>query len=339
MKNITHKKENQSKLLDAKDRKVLSALFNDARSPFSTIAKKARISKESANYRVKRLAKEGFLVGFNTVVDVKKLGWNMFFVYIRFRKIDVEQESIILGYLAAHPNVAQVFRCLGNYDALIKVFVREAEDVDVLMKGIESRFKENMDSYGIDFIVDETAVPFSFLYKPDSNRIYRMEKSEGKTQLSPIERKLLKLLAKDARLPIADAARKLHTSRDIVSYHLKKLQEEGVILKFRPDLLTKRIGYSWYFLILKTEKLTPSINAALESFLLSHPNVTYVYRSVRNSDVQVEIRALNNEELNDIVIEIRGILKNVLNRAELLVILDEQKYTYFPQCMENEQLL
>ena len=35
--------------------------------------------------------------------------------------------------------------------------------------------------------------------------------------------------------------------------------------------------------------------------------------------------------------EIRGILKEKLKRHELLLILHEYKYTYFPQCLIKEQ--
>lgn len=33
------------------------------------------------------------------------------------------------------------------------------------------------------------------------------------------------------------------------------------------------------------------------------------------------------------LMELRGILKAVLKRVELLTILHEHKYTYFPECM------
>ena len=123
--NIAETDENPVKL-DAKDRRILGVLFGDARTPFSVVAKRVRLSKEVVNYRVKRLADSGLLVGFNTVLDMKKIGWEMFFVFIRFRNIDIEGESVILAFLKNHPSVAQLFMTMGNYDAIIKVFVREA---------------------------------------------------------------------------------------------------------------------------------------------------------------------------------------------------------------------
>jgi len=321
--------------LSVKDKRIIGELFRDARTPFSIIAKRVRLSKESVNYRVKRLEKLGLLVGFNTVLDIKKIGWEIFFVYIRFRNVDAEKEKEMLEYLKNHPNVAQLFRCIGNYDAIIKVFVRNYADIDKVLKEIEGQYREFFDEYFFDYIIEEIAVPFSFLYQPGKeSMIYRSarEKTE-KTSLTELELRVLKELAKNARCSISEVAEKLKISRELIKYHLKKLEKSEVILKYRPDTLPKKLGYNWHFLILKTEKLEGNINKSLTTFLLNHPNVTYFYRTAGSSDIQVELRTKTNEKLNEILMEIRGILKTVLKRFELLVILDELKYTYFPECL------
>lgn len=320
--------------LTVKDKRILGELFQNARTPFSVIAKKVRLSKESVNYRVKRLIESGLLVGFNTVLDVRKLGWEMFFVYIRLMNIDVGRESVILEFLKGHPNVAQLFKCVGNYDAIVKVFVRQAADVDVLMKDIEARFPENIDKYDIDYIVEEAAVPFTFLYDVGKRQMQYLARGEpGKVDVSAMELRLLKQIAKGARKSLADIASGVGTARDNVKYHLKRLEKAGVVLKYRPDTLPKKLGYNWHFLVLKTGKLDDKTNKAMEGFLLNHPNVTYFYRTVRNSDVQIELRAKTTEKLNEVLMELRGILKAVLRRVDVLTILHEHKYTYVPNCL------
>ncbi len=335
MAKVPHEVEKEGGIrLTVKDKRILGELFQDARAPFSAIARKVRLSKESVNYRVKRLIKSGLLVGFNTVLDVRKLGWEMFFVYIRFRNIDVGQENTILEFLKGHPNVAQLFKCVGNYDAIVKVFVRQVADVDVLMKAIEARFPENIDQYDIDYIIEEAAVPFAFLYDVGRKQLQYLVRGEsGKVDVSGMELKLLKQLAKDARKSLADIATGIGTARDNVKYHLKRLEKTGIILKYRPDTLPKKLGYNWYFLILKTGKLDDKTNKVMEGFLLNHPNVTYFYRTVRNSDVQIELRAKTTEKLNEMLMELRGILKAVLRRVDVLTILHEHKYTYVPDCL------
>ncbi len=330
------KMEQEIKLTE-KDRKILGELFEDGRESFSAVGKKVGLSKELVNYRVNRLKEIGLLVGFNTVIDVKKLGWRMFFVYIRFKNINIAQQKTILGFLTAHRNVAQVFETMGNYDTVIKVFAKSIEDAQGIMKGIEERFKQQVDEYFLDFIVEEAAVPFSFLYQSEPKTLYLIERGEtGKSGLSGLELKMLKELAKDARMNLAEMSGRLKIDRDMLKYHLKKLEKERIILKYRPDILPKVLGYNWYFLILKTSKLSRKTEEILERFLLNHPNVTYFYKTVGGSDIQVELRVKENEKLNEVVMQLRGILKSVLKRAELLTIMNEQKYTYFPECLAGK---
>ncbi|MBI2133183.1 Lrp/AsnC family transcriptional regulator [Candidatus Woesearchaeota archaeon] len=323
-------------ILDVKDKKIIAALFDNSRAPLSEIGRKARLSKESVGYRLNRLMDNGLIVGFNTVLDIKKMGWELFFVFIRFRDLDYEKEKEILDYLKNHENVAQLFKCIGNHDAIIKVFVRNYAEIETIMKDIEQKYKTNFDGYDFDYIIEEAAVPFSFVFGKIGNPDYITRGNPEKEALTEFELKLLKILAKNARMSISELAQKLAAQRDNVKYHLKKLEQKKIILKYRPDVLPKMMGYNWYFLILKTEKLTRHAEVAIKDFLKRNPNVTYFYRTVGGSDMHVEIRAKTNDKLNEVVLGIRGILKGVLKRSELLIILDEVKYTYFPDCLVKD---
>ena len=65
-------------ILSIKDRKILRELFDNARTPYSIIAKRVGLSKEVVNYRVKKLIERGILIRFNTVIDVNRLGWQVY---------------------------------------------------------------------------------------------------------------------------------------------------------------------------------------------------------------------------------------------------------------------
>lgn len=336
MSKNTEKNGKMTIKLDAKDKKILAELFDDARIHASSIAKKVRLSKEVVNYRIKRLISSRLLVGFNTVIDVKKIGWEMFFIYIRFRNIDVEKEKEILEFLKAHHSVAQLFKCIGNYDTIMKVFVRQYEEIDDIMKNIESKYKENIEAYFIDYIIEESAVPFSFMYPTKTQKLYYMKGDQKqRVELQKLDLKILKAISKNARISLTELSLQLKTSRDNIKYHLKKLESKKIILKYRPDILTKTIDYNWHFLILKVGKLSIEIKNKLEAYLLTQENITYFYKTIGASDLQVELRIKTTGELNVILMEIRSILKTVLKRHEMLIILDELKYTYFPECLDK----
>ena len=328
--------------LDQKDRNVLRELFDNARKPFSAIAKRARMSKEVVNYRVKRMLDSGLLIGFNTVIDVRRLGWKMFFIFVRLRNLDMSEEQEILQSLKQHRNVAWLVRCIGNYDAVIKIFVRSTEEADDIVKWIEAKHAAHIDHQEIVYLSEEHAVPLSFLYQTKEQTIHTIRETEKELySLSDIEITLLKALAKHARMPLAEIAEKTGLPRELLAYHLKKLEKEEIIKKYRPSAWSgiKALGYNWYIITLKLGKLQESMSNQLKSYLLHQKNVTYFYKTIGESDLEIEVRVKSTIELSTLLMEIRTLLKTALKRQEILIVLDEHKYTYFPEClMETSHL-
>ena len=328
--------------LDIKDRRILRELYDNGRVSFSAIAKKAGLSTEVVNYRVNGLIKKGVLIGFNTVIDVNRIGWQIYFVYMRLRNVDSDKENEIINFLTNHSNAAQLIRCIGNYDFILKFFVRDYTEINNIMKDIEARIKPSLEKYTIDFVEEEHPIPFPFLYapiKPDES--FKFEKiSKKRTSVSETDLKILRLLANNARMPLTEIAKKLELPRELLRYHLRKLEKDKIIRKYRPSawLGTMSMGFSWFFVMLKIEKLNPAVKNTLFTYLLNIPQMTYYYNTIGTYDICFEIRLMQtSSELTNLLREIRNILKNSLKGHELSIILREDKYTYFPDCVMNIQ--
>jgi len=324
--------------LDKKDRKILQALFSNGRIPISQIAKRVALSKEVVGYRLKRMEETGILIGHNTIISVKKLGWEMAIVSFRLRNIDIEKEKKIIEHLKKHPHVAWVVKCIGNYDIVTKMFVQNMTKLQNIVKIIEEMFYLYIDDYKIDILLKEQAVPLSFLYDTkDKTSLYTLSQDTEQVPINKLDLQILKNIATNARMTIGDLASRVAVSRDVVSYHIKALEKNKIILKYRPSTWVdvQKMGYSWYILRLKVGKLSSSLEQSLTSFLLNYLYVTYFYKTMGNNDLQIELRLPNTIELNTFLMEIRSILKEVLKQFELLLILEEHKYTYFPECLES----
>ncbi len=325
------------KVLSIKDRKILKELFDDGRLPFSVIAKRVGLSKEVVNYRVKKLIDKGILIRFNTVIDVSKLGWQIYFINIRLRNIDDVVEEEIINLLANHPNIAQVLKCIGTYDLVLKVFVKDYIEANNLMKSIEMKFKTHIAEYSIDFVEQEVTVPLPFLYEPFKIKEYQSipKKDANRVSVSSTDIQILKAVSHDARMPVADIAKKIGISRELARHHLKKLEKNNVIIKYRPSAWSgsKSIGYSWYLVMLKLNEVNKSTQKKLQAYILNNPNMTYYYKCMGRHDIMFEIRLKTSDEFNKVLMEMRGILKNDLKSHELSIILKEYKYTYFLGCL------
>ncbi len=325
------------KRLDKKDQRIIKELFDDARKPYSEIAKKVRLSKEGVAYRIKKLQENALITGFNTVIDVRKIGWEMFLAYIKLDHIDLQKDPHIIETIRNNPHVAWQVRCIGQYDIILKVFAKDHMHINQIMKDLESSLKPYIDSYVIDYLIEDNPIPKTFLY-PDEKRDDRNYIERGKPRkvpISTIDKEILNILSKNSRTSITDIAKQLDRSRELVKYHLKKLETEKIILKYRPEVWSgvQEQGYNWYFVIFKLEKLTPALEKTIHTFIVRHKNINFFYKTIGTSDLQIEIQTKTTLEFNKILMEIRSLLRNVLKGHDLLMILNEQKFTYFPKCL------
>ena len=218
-------------VLSMKDRRILKELFVSARTPFSVIAKKVGLSKEVVNYRVKKLIKSGILLRFNTIIDVNRLGWQIYFVNIKLRNIDNSIEKEIIDTLATHPNIAQVLKCIGNHDLIIKCFVKDYIEINNLMKYIEMKFKKNIEKYSINLVEHEVPIPLPFFYEPFKIEDINVKKDKSLFSVSQMDLQILKALSHNARMSVADIAKQINQSRELVRHHLKKLEKNKIQAK------------------------------------------------------------------------------------------------------------
>lgn len=326
-------------MLDKKDRKIIKELFDNARKPYSEIAKKVQLSKEAVAYRVQRLRDSGVLTGFNTIIDVRKLGWKMFFAYLQLHHVGVGRDKEIMDTLTKNPHISWQVWCIGEYDIILKLFARDELHASTIMKDIEASLRPSLNRYVIDPLIEDHPVPKTFLF-PEEKReygTYIQWGSPDQVELSEVDRRILQLLAKNARISVTDLAVRLKVSRELVKYRLKRVEKEKVILKYRPEMWSEvqKEGWNLYFVMLKLGKLSPTLEKTLDSFITHHGNVNFFYKTVGSSDLQIEIQTRTTIEFNDILLQLRTMLKEVLKRYELLMILSEQKFTYVPECLSK----
>ena len=68
--------------LDLYDKKILFEREKDSSKSVSDIARKIKRSKEFVNFRIHRLEKEEIILGYSAIVDMSKLGYFTFRIYL-----------------------------------------------------------------------------------------------------------------------------------------------------------------------------------------------------------------------------------------------------------------
>ena len=103
-------------MLDLKDRKILYELDLNSRQSFQEIGRKVRLSKETVFHRIKKLEEQGIIQKYSTMVDVGKLGYMNFRIFLKFQNITSVKEQEITNYLEKSEIVGWFVTVEGNWD-------------------------------------------------------------------------------------------------------------------------------------------------------------------------------------------------------------------------------
>lgn len=113
--------------IDDIDKKILNILQEDARTPFSRIAKMLNLSEATIHMRIKRMISNGIIKGFYVDIDPEKIGLSVVaFVLI---KADPKKYLDVASKLLEMKEVYEVHEVTGEYTILIKVRVTNREDL------------------------------------------------------------------------------------------------------------------------------------------------------------------------------------------------------------------
>ncbi|WP_328996345.1 Lrp/AsnC family transcriptional regulator [Kribbella sp. NBC_01245] len=136
-----------------------------------------------------------------------------------------------------------------------------------------------------------------------------------------LDARILELFATEPRVGVLEASRRLGVARGTVQARLDRLNRDGVVRGWGPDLNTEAIGYPvTAFATLQIEQGTghTSVAAALAGI----PEVLEVYTITGAEDLWCRIVARSNADLQrviDQVVVVRGI-----QRASTVIALAEQ---------------
>ncbi len=125
--------------LDKIDQQILDMLIDNARTPFTEIAKKLDISAGTVHVRVKKLENAGIIKGASLTVDYNKLGY-AFIAYVGIYIDKTSKTRFVLERLKEIPFVTVAHITTGKYNIFCKIRAKDtqhAKDVIFMIDDIE----------------------------------------------------------------------------------------------------------------------------------------------------------------------------------------------------------
>ncbi|MFT5600031.1 MAG: Lrp/AsnC family transcriptional regulator for asnA, asnC and gidA [Flavobacteriales bacterium] len=123
--------------IDDLDRSILTMLTDDAKTPYTEIAKKLVVSPGTIHVRMKKLEELGIVQKATLVLDPQKLGYDL----TSFLGVFLEHGSdyeVVIEELKKVPEVVEAYFTTGNYSIFLKIHCKNTQHLyDVLNHKIQ----------------------------------------------------------------------------------------------------------------------------------------------------------------------------------------------------------
>ncbi len=332
---IDEEKPGKKVKIDVKDRKILSLLANNSRTPLTQIAKKVGLSRDSINYRIKRLQRLNVILKFMPIIDLKKFGYFTYHVFFLLDESDKEKQKELIGSLRKNKYVKDVIEYSDRWDLEIVMVAKSIQKFDEHITEIASQFSDIvLEKSKLALIKGYNSIhlPNKFhIDKEDHVNIEYPNVEEGSMDEKDI--KILKGLSEDARKSTYALGRDVGLSSDAVIYRIKNMQKEGIIRKFSILVNLSALSYHLFTFAMQVKMLDQKNDNKFREFTLKHPNIIRAVKTMGGWDLLLYIAAESPKEFHKTVKEIKNVFASIINNYQTWVAYKEHYYDHFPEIL------
>ena len=118
--------------IDNTDIKILSALMQDAKTPYTEIAEQACVSGGTVHVRMKKLERLGIVTGSTLNINFSKLGYDIT-AFLGIYLLRSSMYDDVSEQLADIPEVLSVHYTTGQYSIFAKITCRDTEHLRTVL--------------------------------------------------------------------------------------------------------------------------------------------------------------------------------------------------------------
>lgn len=121
-------------VIDNTDLKILEILMDDAKKPYTEVAKKVHVSQGTVHVRMNKMEEAGIVVKNTLMIDYSKLGYDISaFIGIYLEKSGLYDS--VLAKLKEIPEITSIHYTTGNYSMFVKIHCRDTSHLKEVLHG------------------------------------------------------------------------------------------------------------------------------------------------------------------------------------------------------------
>jgi DNA-binding Lrp family transcriptional regulator len=267
--------------LDKADRTILAELDKNCRVPTSRLAKLARKSRQSVEYRIKNLVSRGVITSFNVAFNPHRMGRRIFKLYFRLKNIPHERKKFF-EHLRNCGTIYWVGECDGRWDVVFGFFTTKTEyEFYELKNEVITKFGHIiLESYG-DALLDVKQYPKMYF----TGEVAKPAMFGGDVvhnKMDGIDHEILARIVNNARIPLSQLAAEVKSTPATVANRLRRMEKLGIIIQYRIGVNLDVLGVEQYKAIIHIERYDKQDEKRLLEYISSLPNTQYFIRNIWN---------------------------------------------------------
>ncbi|MFH1785026.1 MAG: Lrp/AsnC family transcriptional regulator [Candidatus Micrarchaeota archaeon] len=310
--------------LDKKNKQLLSLLYMDSRMSFVQLGKKLKLSSSSVERRLVKLQDAGIVSLLFADVNLLKLGFKSYRIYLKFDAMNEITEKEILTLFENHPRTVWGVVCEGAYDVLWRIIAKNEIEVEDAVHLIVDKFGEHITEKTVITTTYQTYLSWNRALGGERHPELPLEKITPTHDVDKKDMAILVSLYHNSRATTVDIARIVGLTPDAVNYRIKKLMENEFILGYTAWFDAKKLGFEYYKLLINFRSITRKKEKQFLDFCLEHDNVIFLNKTIGSWDIEVDILVENAVELHRFIQETKTKFGGIIGNHSYISAIEER---------------
>jgi Lrp/AsnC family transcriptional regulator, leucine-responsive regulatory protein len=318
--------------MDLIDKKILCELDINCRTPLSKMAKKLRIGRNVLDYRIKKLEKEGVITNYICSVNLGRLGYKTYKVYCKMKSMTAQKEKELIELIKNEKKVIHFIKTEGSFDYTFAIATQNVKELDLFLTEFKTKFKDNLQDYIVSIVVSSKIFKLNKLLLGEKQELVKFDRyseDQKEVELDEKDKNILKVLSREANIPLIDLAEKTGYSIDVVKYRLKDLSDR-IVSSFRVIVDMNKLGFFHYVAMLKIRNASSKEEENLVLWCANKKNVIYITKRIGYFDYELNVAITDINDLNSFFTEMKSKFSDIIDSYELTINAKYLKLNYLP---------
>ena len=319
--------------IDLKDRKILYQLSLNARQSLKQLGKKVDLSKNTVDYRIKKLEKNGIIQNYYTFIDGIRLGYTVIRIYFIFQYITKDIKKEIIDYFVKTKSAVVIYSLQGGYDFEVVFWIKDQNSFytywQETLRKYGDYFQNQTLSLYIKYITHKLSFIISDLKGIEHSKYQDVMGGKKPVEVDDIDIKILKIISTDAIIPLITISKKIGMSPEAIKYRISKLKKIEIIKGFRANIDHTKLGYQYFKLDIYLKDY--SQRNKIINYIKNDLHLFSIDVTTGSSHLELEFFVKNLSHLNEIMGEINKRFPGSMRNFQYFNFKEVHKYLFFPE--------